>query len=98
MHRVNGVCQIPNTNYQQLAKPSSWSISEYSLQEENGVLSKMRQARSYTFSFFPDDLGKKDVELSLWQLPVANWKLECNKVGSDINTAIKSLQSPGTPW
>ena len=85
-------------NYEQLLSPQGFSLTEYSLQEENSVLAVLRKSRAYTISFFPGDESKKDVQMQVWQLPVANWKLKCTAAsGKDINTAIDSFQST-EPW
>lgn len=61
------------------------------------MLAVLRESRAYTFSFFPDDESKKDVQMQVWQLPVANWKLECNAKGRYIKTAMASFES-SEPW
>lgn len=99
LSRSQDKCRNPNQNYQQVSSEKGWSISEYSLQEENSVLSVLRESRSYTYSFFPDDESKKNVDMKVWQLPIANWKLECTADnGKDIKTAMDSFTSSTEPW
>ena len=45
--------------------PGSWSVNEYSLQEESGVLDWLRGMKGYTFDF-PDDSTKKNINLNIW--------------------------------
>jgi len=36
------------------------------MQEESGVLDILRRSRHYTYSFFPDDFSKKEIELNVY--------------------------------
>lgn len=65
LRKNDRTCKTPNENFTQVTMPSSWSINEYSLQEESGVLDWLRGMKGYTFDF-PDDSTKKDINLNIW--------------------------------
>ena len=88
-------------NYHELTLPSDQSLTEFSLQEENGVLDVLRDSFHYTYSFFPSDYVKQEVPLKVWQRPTYNWKLECeNAPDKALAAAITELQTSETakPW
>jgi len=67
MSRSVPTCSQENpANYQKLSLDSSWPLTEYSLQEESGVLRVLRKAKHYTYSFFPDDMSKMDIPLNVY--------------------------------
>ena len=63
------------------------------MQEENGVLNKLRNSIHYTYTFFPEDESKKDIKLGVWSRSTYNWKLSCenNIEDKSILTAISLI-------
>ena len=61
-----------------MKQPSDQKLTEYSFQKENGVLDPLQRSLLYTYSFFPDDSIKNDVELKVWQKHVHGWNLLCD--------------------
>jgi len=57
-----GFCTQYNTvSYQEL--PLAVPLNELDFQKENGLLQQLRESVHYTYRFFPDDSGKKNVQM-----------------------------------
>ena len=74
---------MQTTQYKKLELPAGQKLTEYSMQEENGVLAKLRNTDNYSYTFFPDDEAKKDMELSVWSRSTYSWKLSCENHEED---------------
>ena len=67
--------------YQQIDLPDNFSLSEYELQKENGVLQRLELIPHYTFSVFPGSSIKHNKLLYIYQRPTINWSIECEGKG-----------------
>ena len=94
LRRSEPACQsLQTTQYNKLELPIGQTLTEYSMQEENGVLNKLRNSTHYTYTFFPEDESKKDMKLGVWSRSTYNWKLSCenNIEDKSILTAISLI-------
>ena len=69
------------------------NLTEWDLQLENGVLMRLDDTMHTSYSFFPSSHIKKEVPLKFYQLPIQNYKLECeNEPGEDGRTLFNLLK------
>ena len=53
-------------------------LTEFELQEENGVVSMLDDMRHYTYSIFPSSRAvKTPIEMKFYEKPIYNYRLEC---------------------
>ena len=70
-------------------------LTEFELQEDNGVLSILELQMHYTMGVFPGSSIKKKVELDPYVKPISTYKPECRqeKTKEEFLNFLKALQS-----
>ena len=73
------LCTMSNENFKQMSVHPDTLITEYSLQQENGILDSLRGMPHFKQHFTPDVYVKKEIPLSIYSRNVYNWKLVCEQ-------------------
>ena len=64
-----------STNYKKVE--SDLGLTQWDFYRENGVLMRLDNVMSSTYSLWPSSEIKKKVDLNFYELPLGSFKLEC---------------------
>ena len=76
IRRLHRSCETDDDAFAEV--PDQLGLTEWDVQIENGVLTRMDDTMHTSFSFFPSSAIKKEVSLKFYQRPITNYKLECD--------------------
>ena len=68
-------------------------LSQWDVHLENGVLTRLDEAISSTYSFWPSSESKKQVKMNIYELPIDNLKPSCFHAIDDFRWRVKDAKS-----